>query len=119
MHLKHLKSVTYSLIYASYYQLILRSRVLEKLTIAHVVKKFPAFNGTQSFITVFKRLRHWNCSKEYIQVQGPALFSATCFFYGVEFLALHPRRKLEDHPFSTFRDCQTCNSRAILSKEKC
>jgi hypothetical protein len=28
--------------------------LLEKPTVPHVVNKFPAFNGTQSFITMFK-----------------------------------------------------------------
>ena len=36
-----------------------QSRVLlEKLTGFHLVKKFPAFYGTQRFITAFTRARH-------------------------------------------------------------
>jgi hypothetical protein len=34
------------------------SRVLEKLTGLQLVKKFPAFYGTQRFITAFKSARH-------------------------------------------------------------
>jgi hypothetical protein len=39
-----------------------RSRVLEKLIITQLVKKFPAFYGTRSFITVFTRALHWSLS---------------------------------------------------------
>ena len=35
-----------------------RSRVLEKLTGSQLVKKFPAFYGTQRFITTFTIVRH-------------------------------------------------------------
>jgi hypothetical protein len=34
------------------------SRVLEKLIVDQLVKKFPAFHGTRRFITVFTRTRH-------------------------------------------------------------
>jgi hypothetical protein len=30
----------------------------EKLVVAQLVKKFPAFHGTRRFITVFVRIRH-------------------------------------------------------------
>jgi hypothetical protein len=36
------------------------SRVLEKLTVAYLVKKFPAFYGTRRFITAFTRARPWS-----------------------------------------------------------
>jgi hypothetical protein len=43
--------------------LIQRNRViLENARIAQLVKKFRAFYGTWSFITVFTRFRHWNLS---------------------------------------------------------
>jgi len=36
------------------------SRILyEKLTVAQLVKKFPAFYGSRRFITMFKRASHW------------------------------------------------------------
>jgi prolipoprotein diacylglyceryltransferase len=34
----------------------------EKLTVSQVVKKFPAFYGTQRFITAFTRARHLSLS---------------------------------------------------------
>jgi hypothetical protein len=43
--------------------LIPQSRViLEKLTVAQLIKKFPTFYGIQRFITVFTRARHWSLS---------------------------------------------------------
>jgi hypothetical protein len=36
------------------------STVLEKLTVPQLVKKFPAFYGTQRFITVFTTTCHWS-----------------------------------------------------------
>jgi hypothetical protein len=39
-------------------EISLRSRVMEKLLVTHLVKKFPAFYGTQRFITVFTRSSH-------------------------------------------------------------
>jgi hypothetical protein len=38
------------------------SRVLEKLTVTQLVKKFPTFYGTQMFITVSTRAYHWSLS---------------------------------------------------------
>jgi hypothetical protein len=39
------------------------SRVLlQKLTVTQLVKKFPDFDGTGSFITLFTRVRHWSLS---------------------------------------------------------
>jgi len=40
------------------HSLTARSRVLEKLTGSQLVKKFPAFYGTRSFITTFTIARH-------------------------------------------------------------
>jgi hypothetical protein len=39
-----------------------RSRVLEKLIVTYLVKKFPNFYGTQNFHSVFTRARHWSLS---------------------------------------------------------
>jgi len=40
------------------------SRVLfEKLVVAQLAKKFPAFYGTRRFITVFTAIRHWILSR--------------------------------------------------------
>jgi hypothetical protein len=36
--------------------------VLEKLTVTHLLKKFPSFYGTRKSITVFTRARHWSVS---------------------------------------------------------
>jgi hypothetical protein len=44
------------------HKLILWRRVLEELIVSLLVKKFPTFNGTQNFITVFIRVRHWSLS---------------------------------------------------------
>jgi hypothetical protein len=47
--------------YAKQLSLILWSRVfLEKLTVAQLLKKYPASYGTQMFITVFTTIRHWS-----------------------------------------------------------
>jgi len=35
------------------------SRVLEKLIVNQLVKKFPTFCGTRRFITMFTRAFHW------------------------------------------------------------
>jgi len=44
-------------------QLTSCSRVLlEKLIVAQLVRKFPAFYGTRRFITVFTTARHWSLS---------------------------------------------------------
>jgi hypothetical protein len=34
--------------------------LLEKLIVTHLVRNFPAFYGTQRFITVFTRAHHWS-----------------------------------------------------------
>jgi hypothetical protein len=36
--------------------------IIEKLTIAQLVKKFLAFYGNRSFITAFTRVRYWSLS---------------------------------------------------------
>jgi len=38
------------------------SRVPEKLIVMQLVKKFPAFYGTEMFITMFIRACHWSLS---------------------------------------------------------
>jgi hypothetical protein len=40
-----------------------RSKVLEKLVVTQLVKKFPTFYETRRFITVFTRARHWSLSR--------------------------------------------------------
>jgi len=55
--------LTYLLTYLVTYLLTVCSRVLlEKLTGFHLVKKFPAFYGTQRFITAFTSARHLSLS---------------------------------------------------------
>jgi len=34
--------------------------ISDKLVVTHLVKTFPAFYGTQMFITVFTRSHHWS-----------------------------------------------------------
>jgi hypothetical protein len=36
--------------------------LLQKLIVTQLVKKFPAFNGTRRFVTVFTTARHWSLS---------------------------------------------------------
>jgi len=36
--------------------------LIEKLTVAQLVRKFPALYGTRMFINVFTRVRHWSPS---------------------------------------------------------
>jgi len=36
--------------------------LLEKLVVAQLVKKFPAFDGIRMFITVYTRVCHWSLS---------------------------------------------------------
>jgi len=38
------------------------NRVLEKLIVTKLIKKYPAFYGTRRYITVFTRARHWSLS---------------------------------------------------------
>jgi hypothetical protein len=53
-----------------------RSRcILEKLTVSQIVKKFPAFYGTQRFRTAFTRARHLSLSwASSIQSMSPSPF---------------------------------------------
>ena len=55
---KHVYLLTYLLTYLP----TSWSRVLEKLTVCQLVKKFPAFYGTRRFITAFKSARHLSLS---------------------------------------------------------
>jgi hypothetical protein len=36
-----------------------KQNLLEKLVVAHILKKYPAFYATLVFITVLIRIRHW------------------------------------------------------------
>jgi hypothetical protein len=36
--------------------------LIEKLTVTHLVKKYPAFHGIRRFITVFTTAHHWSLS---------------------------------------------------------
>ena len=38
------------------------SRVVEKLTVPHLVQKFPLYCGTRRFITMFRRARYFSTS---------------------------------------------------------
>jgi len=59
---KHGDRANSEIMYTLYFlsrQLTPWSRVLlEKLTVTQLVKKFPAFYGTRSFITMFTKARH-------------------------------------------------------------
>jgi len=46
--------------------LLHRTVLLEKLTNSQLVKKFPAFYGTQRFITTFASARHLPCPEQHI-----------------------------------------------------
>ena len=49
------------------------SRVLDKLTVSLLVKKFPAFYGTRRFITAFTKARHQSLSwARSIQYMAPS-----------------------------------------------
>jgi len=66
-----LRSLRREDIYLITYLLIPWRRVLlEKLTGSQLVKKFPAFYGTQKFITAFTSDRHLSLSKVSVQVRG-------------------------------------------------
>ena len=53
---------TYLLSYLLTYLLTPWCRVLEKLTVSQLVKKFPAFHGTRRFITALTSVRHLSLS---------------------------------------------------------
>ena len=82
--------------------------LLEKLTGLQLVKKFPAFHGTQRFITTLTSVCHLSLSwaSPMKKSKHPA---CDCFltqvFYREELLALRPTPKLEEHPPSAVRDC--------------
>jgi hypothetical protein len=42
--------------------LLMKLTLLEKLPLVQLLKNFPAFYGTQTFITVFTRAFHWSLS---------------------------------------------------------
>ena len=71
----------------------------EKLTGFQLVKKFPAFYGTQRFITAVTSARHLSLSR------GLLFVSQHDTFYSEELLAPSPTPKLEDHPLSAAPDC--------------
>jgi len=73
-----------------------QNRVLEKLIVIWFVK-FPAFYGTQRFITVFTRAHYTSLR--------PCVKFCNTVFYGVELLAHGPTPKLEDHPLSAVHNC--------------
>ena len=60
--LTNLLLLTYLMTYILTYLLTSWSRVLEKLTGSHLAKKFPAFYGSQRFITAFTSAHHLTVS---------------------------------------------------------
>ena len=88
--------------------------VLDKLTGCQLVKKFPAFYGTQKVSLPHSQVPAtcpypepaW--STQSIS-PGPRLtvwtLSNMILFFGEELLAPRPTPKLEDHPLSAVRDC--------------
>jgi hypothetical protein len=72
------------------------AKLLEKLLVTQLVKKFLAFHGTRSFVTVFTRARPLPSSC--------VTFRNMLCFYGEELLAPSPIPKLEDHPLFAVRD---------------
>jgi len=72
--------------------------LLEKLTGFQLVKKSPAFYGTQRFITAFTSARHLPLS------WAVWTFLNNIHFYGESLLAPRPNPKLEDHSLSAVRD---------------
>ena len=114
-------TITYLLTYLlTYYLLTPWSRVLlEKLTGFQLVKKFPAFYGTRTFITAVTSAppRHLSLSwaslillRPYHSISpGPRLsvwiFRHNIRFYDEELLAPRPAPKLDAHPLSAVRDC--------------
>ena len=101
------------------------------LTRPQLLKKFPAFYGSQRFISAFTRACHLSlsrarsihsmppthiskiilfhclgCTKGPVQFQGLCVWFIKCWsFYGEELLPLRPSPKLEHHPLSAVRDC--------------
>jgi len=58
--------------------------LLQKLTVIHLVKKFPVFYGNRSVITVFTRIRHWNLS------WARLIQSTTSHFTSLRFILYYP-----------------------------
>ena len=87
--------------------------LLEKLTSLQLVKKFPVFHETRSFITALTSVRHLSASWTHppsrlfcLQRNHPECECfLTDFFYMEGLLAPRPTLKLEDHPSSAVRDC--------------
>jgi hypothetical protein len=48
------------------------SRLLEKPTVAQLLKNFPTFYGTRRLITVFTRARHWSILSQMNPVHTPS-----------------------------------------------
>jgi len=57
-----MQTIFIPLTYLLTYLLTPWSRVLEKLTGLQLVKKFPAFYGTRTFVTAFTSVRHLSLS---------------------------------------------------------
>jgi len=49
-------------IYSAYYMAVWNRVLFEKLIVVQIVKKFPAFCGTQRLIKVLTRAHHWSLS---------------------------------------------------------
>jgi len=81
---------------------------LEKLTVSQLVKKFPAFYGSQRFINAFTRTCHLSLSWAKISVR---LRGFLCEHFVTRYVlrwavsAPRPIPKLEDHSLSAVRDC--------------
>jgi hypothetical protein len=67
------------------------TRVLEKLFVTQLIKKFPAFYGTWRFTTVFTRARHWSLFRAECIQSAPSLRSAVI-------LSSHQRLGLPSDP---------------------
>jgi hypothetical protein len=92
--------------------------LLEKLTVAQLVKRFPVFYGTQRFITVFTKVRHrslssasWIQSTNYFpqihtQLRITQFSTASC-----RFISLRPT------PFKTWMG-EEINGKSLKGREK-
>ena len=87
------------------------NRVLEKLAGSQLVKKLPAFYGTQRLIAVFTRAHHlslfWAKSIQFIPhiLKWLWTFRKMAVLYGEALLAPCLTPKLECHPLSAVHDC--------------
>jgi hypothetical protein len=75
--------------------------LLEKLTVTQTDKKFPAFYGTQRFITMF--IKEPASPRPCVTFHKRLFFFF--FFYNEELLAPYPNPKLEDHPLLAVHEC--------------